>query len=571
MTVEELQAQKDKNSAAWHTAETPEEKDRLHQENVNLQKQIDSMTGGASSFNSNTGKWTSTPGGQSSGGSSVPAYTAPQNPAAQGQSQNQQTQSQPTQNQQAPAGFQGSASGVQTNTSQQDQWRAEMNANSIAWHTASPEERKRLEERNKELGALLGGSVTFDKGTGTWSGTAQSRGDATASEIQDLLDQWKQAAIDQNNASIDYNVQKAVEELERALADAQPQFKEQQEQVAKDEMQALDNSALYSEMRGDKGGIGKEQYSSIQNTAAQNSLAIAQAQTKLATDTQRQIADLRAQGEFEKANALLTITQNYLTQLTQIKQWAAEYNLSEEQFQESIRQWEAEFQESIRQAGLNYDLNWSQLTGKLPDGTPTYSAQQDELNRKIAMGEALLNVGMMPTDDQLSAMGMTREQAQEWIYRAQLQAAASASGNGSGSGAGKDEKENEDYVDVYSQMYGLGLRTEEDAYAYLIANDYTDSEASNLAAYYVRAKLPELQSDDGEDVQQTQGRPVENTFGNNGGGIPDSLFSQLTHEMKRYSDLGLANAALGLYDQMEGQLSEGQKKQLEKMFDSWGW
>lgn len=562
MTVEELQVQKDKNSAAWHNATTQEEKDRLHQENVKLQGQIDSMTGGSSSFNSNTGKWTSTPGGQSSGGSSAPAYTAPQNPAAQGQSQNQ-----PTQDQQAPAGFQGSASGVQTNTSQQDQWLAEMNANSIAWHTASPEDKKRLEDRNKELGALLGGSVTFDKGTGTWSGTAQSGGDATASEIKDLLDQWKQAAIDQNNASIDYNVQKAVEELERALADAQPQFKEQQEQVAKDEMQALDNSALYSEMRGDKGGIGKEQYSSIQNTAAQNSLAIAQAQTKLATDTQRQIADLRAQGEFEKANALLTITQNYLTQLAQIKQWAAEYNLSESQFQESIRQWEAEFQESIRQAGLNYDLSWAQLTGKLPDGTPTYSAQQDELNRKIAMGEALLNVGMMPTDDQISAMGMTREQAQEWIYRAQLQAAA----GGSGGGGNGENPSGGDYVDVYSQMYGLGLRTKEDAYAYLIANDYTDSEASNLAAYYVRTKLPELQSDDGEDVQQTQGRPVENTFGNSGGGVPDSLFSQLTHEMKRYSDLGLANAALGLYDQMEGQLSEEQKKQLEKMFDSWGW
>ena len=66
MTVEELQAQKDKNSAAWHNATTQEEKDRLHQENVKLQGQIDSMTGGSSSFNSNTGKWTSTPGGQSS-------------------------------------------------------------------------------------------------------------------------------------------------------------------------------------------------------------------------------------------------------------------------------------------------------------------------------------------------------------------------------------------------------------------------------------------------------------------------------------------------------------------------
>lgn len=61
-TIEELQAQKDKNSQAWHSA-SQAEKDRLHQENVKLQQQIDSMTGGSSSFNSSTGKWTNNAGG----------------------------------------------------------------------------------------------------------------------------------------------------------------------------------------------------------------------------------------------------------------------------------------------------------------------------------------------------------------------------------------------------------------------------------------------------------------------------------------------------------------------------
>ena len=564
MTVEELQAQKDKNSAAWHTATTQEEKDRLHQENVKLQGQIDSITGGSSSFNSSTGKWTSTPGGQSGGGASAPAYTAPQNPPAtqNQQSQSQSAQNQQAQSQQAPAGFQGSATGVQTNTSQQDQWRAEMNANSIAWHTASPEERKRLEERNRELGALLGGSVTFDKGTGTWSGSAQSRGDATASEIQNLMDKWMQVSIDKSNNDIDYNVQKAVAELERALADAQPQFKEQQEQVARDEMQALDNSALYSEMRGDKGGIGKEQYSSIQNTAAQNSLAIAQAQTKLATDTQRQIADLRAQGEFEKANALLTITQNYLTQLAQIKQWAAEYNLSESQFQESIRQWEAEFQESIRQAGLNYDLSWAQLTGKLPDGTPTYSAQQDELNRKIAMGEALLNMGMMPTDDQLSAMGMTQEQAQEWIYRAQLQAAAGGAGGG-----GDDEADPGEYVDIYQRMFDMGIRDEQRAVAFLMDdkyNNYSSGEAETLAAYYIRKVLPELQSGGGDDTTpgvKPDGDNVAQEV------LTDSQYKVVYSTISKYLRGGMNEHALEYFERYAGRMTEEQAQKLRELIE----
>lgn len=67
-TIQELQAQKDKNSSAWHTATTQAEKDRLHQENQKLQQQIDNMSGGSSSFNSSTGKWTTT-GGSSGGGS----------------------------------------------------------------------------------------------------------------------------------------------------------------------------------------------------------------------------------------------------------------------------------------------------------------------------------------------------------------------------------------------------------------------------------------------------------------------------------------------------------------------
>lgn len=67
-TIKDLQAQKDKNSAAWHNATTQAEKDRLHQANQQLQQQIDSMSGNTSSFNSSTGKWTTT-GGSSGGGS----------------------------------------------------------------------------------------------------------------------------------------------------------------------------------------------------------------------------------------------------------------------------------------------------------------------------------------------------------------------------------------------------------------------------------------------------------------------------------------------------------------------
>ena len=128
-----------------------------------------------------------------------------------------------------------------------------------------------------QLGAAQGQqSGTVQGQSGTQQG-AQS-GEGTAMQLRELLSAWQEAAQQQANGQIDYATQQAIRELERALEDAQPQFKEQAESVAIDERQAMDNAALYAQLRGDNGGIGQEQYNSIQNTAAQNRLAVQQAE-----------------------------------------------------------------------------------------------------------------------------------------------------------------------------------------------------------------------------------------------------------------------------------------------------
>lgn len=353
----------------------------------------------------------------------------------------------------APAGFTGSANSVGTYTDDQQAIVDRMNANSIKWHTADQATKSLLEAQNQEYAKQLGDSVTFDPVSGYWSGVANkpvvttdratvSTGAAASPErvdpadLQSLLDQWKSAALTQSETKVDYSVQQAVLDLERALEDSKAQFKEQQESVTRDEMQARDNSALYSEARGDKGGIGEEQYSSIMNTAAQNRLLVQQEQTKLSTDTARQIADLRAQGEFEKADALLEISQTYLSQLMNLEQWAAEYNLSVDQFNETVRQWEAEFQFAIQQYQDSQDLAMAELTGQFADGTTTLQAQNIITQQLASSGESLLAYGILPSDEQLAAMGMTKAQAQQLITAAQLQAAAKSTGGGSDPGDG---------------------------------------------------------------------------------------------------------------------------------------
>ena len=70
------------------------------------------------------------------------------------------------------SGFLGSATNVGTWSDSQNAIREKMNANSQEWHTATPERKKQLEADNKALANRLGGTVSFNPNTGSWSGTA---------------------------------------------------------------------------------------------------------------------------------------------------------------------------------------------------------------------------------------------------------------------------------------------------------------------------------------------------------------------------------------------------------------
>ena len=193
------------------------------------------------------------------------------------------------------------------------------------------------------------GTGTPNSSTTLPSAPAGSTGKITAdvSGMRNLLDQWLSAAKQQQESAINYGVEQGVNELRRAEEDAQQQYQAQQDQINIDEARAKDNQALYAEARGDRGGIGAAQYDSIMNAAAQNRLTVSQQQTKLSTDTARQIADLRAQGEYKKADAVLELTQRYLTQLMSLEQWALNYQMDVAQFNLQLEKWQAEYALSL--------------------------------------------------------------------------------------------------------------------------------------------------------------------------------------------------------------------------------
>ena len=216
-----------------------------------------------------------------------------------------------------------------------------------------------------------------------------------AQQLKAAAEAQKQQAVN----SIDKSVAASVSKLKQAEADAQPGYDSALKQINIDEAKALDNQALYSEARGDKGGIGKAQYGSIQNTAASNRLAVATERAKLKSDTEQQIVQLQQDGEFEKADKLLSISNNYLTRLQSLEQWAAEENISVDQFNAKLEEWEQEYALDVEKMQQDYAL------------------QQQKLY--ASAGEAMLKYGIYPTGEQLEAMGWTTPQYMAYLYQNQ--------------------------------------------------------------------------------------------------------------------------------------------------------
>ena len=196
----------------------------------------------------------------------------------------------------------------------------------------------------------------------------------TADDIKSVYSQMQNQA----NQQVDYSVQKGVADLERAQADAQQQFAQQQRQVNIQTAQARDQQALYAAARGDRGGITARQYNSIANTAANNRMLIEQQRQKLATDTARQIADLRAQGEFEKANNVLQIAQQQLAQLWELQQYEDQQAQIQKEFDYQVSQ------DKLAQDNYQKEFEYQQAQDKLAQDNYLQQFEYQQAQDKLA-------------------------------------------------------------------------------------------------------------------------------------------------------------------------------------------
>ena len=266
--------------------------------------------------------------------------------------------------------------------------------------------------------------------------------DKNLSDLSPIINQMYDAADRQIRDNINYETQNAADQLQRAFRDAQPQYESAIAQQLLETKQAQDARALRNQINGDRGGIGSAQIDSIGNTGAKNREAIAQQQRQLATDTARQLADLRARGKYQEATELLKSSQQRLSAL---------YN------------------EQVR-------------------------LQQEESQKKellASLGSQYMSAGIMPSADMLAALGIDEATAQRYVdlINAQKEESGGSSGGGGGGNGSYLEDQGGELTFRLNEYTMPANASEVSGAALDIANRMARIDSDDKKAYFREAIL----------------------------------------------------------------------------------
>ena len=262
------------------------------------------------------------------------------------------------------------------------------------------------------------------------SGTNALDNSNTKDYSESIKNQYAQMAQEAQSTA-NQAVTAGTETLNAGLKKGVSQYKALYEQAQRDQADQIATQRGIEANNGNRGGIGHASYGVAENTYDTEIARIGQAQRQLETDTARQIADLRAQGDYAAADAALASAQAQFQQMYEAQLRADENLRSNYEWNTTLQRQDDE--NSRKVAEEVRDLEW----------------EDEAYARKL--GELFMSKGLMPTDRMLEMMGITAEDAQRYIgtlfgaygygygYSGGSSgggSSGSGSGGGSGSGSG---------------------------------------------------------------------------------------------------------------------------------------
>ena len=440
-SVKDLQAQKDKNSSAWHSAATQEEKDRLHQANVELQKEIDRMTGGSSSFDSKTGKWTTSGGtsGSSSSrdddgdwyaGSSTSSATSSTGsgykPYVQGQNaalDRELAVWSQRYNEAKERALAGDMSAVMDMRNANDEANKLRNAYGYAAVFANED----INNVKKQINYYGGGSSSGGSsgGGGSVSAAVESgwNSGGAVEDLSEYLEELYAAQRRQTLANLNNAYQQNVNAINRAGEGVDARYQNARNQAAGASELAARNFAEYAAASGLNSGAGG-QAELARNVTLQNNL----------NDINTAEAEVYADLELQLSNAE-TEYNNAIAQAEASNDFALAESLYQEKVrvqQELVNQQMQQYQMDLQNRQLAFQQQQAEIANQQWQQQFDYGVEQDRKSALAAAGAGLLNQGIMPGAEQLEAMGLSAEEAQAYINNLSILNSFSAAGRGGG-------------------------------------------------------------------------------------------------------------------------------------------
>ena len=318
----------------------------------------------------------------------------------------------------APACYTGSANNVGVNTQNQQAIREQMNANSMAWHTADEATKKQLEEANKELGAQLGGTVSFDPTTGYWSGQAQQLMQPTFSYDMDSKPSYES----EYKAQIDAMLNEILNREDFSYnAENDPLFQQYQQRYQREGNRAMNDTL--AEVASGAGGMN-----SYAITAAQQANDYYNAQMTDKIPELYQLAyDMYLQGIDNKVRDLGLLQGMDDTQYGRYRDtmsdWYNDRDFAYNQYRDQMGDYWTE--KDFETESSRYDKEWD------------YMEKQDAYERAMDM----IAMGVTPGADLMAQAGLSAAEAAAAIAAQQATAKKSSSGGsktgGNNGGTGK--------------------------------------------------------------------------------------------------------------------------------------
>lgn len=326
-------------------------------------------------------------------------------------------------------------------------------------------------------GSSSGGSSGGGVSSPSPSGNENMYMDGNGTVVEDLsayLEELYAAQRRQTLANLDNAYQQNVNAINRAGEGVDARYQNARNQAAGASELAARNFAEYAAASGLNSGAGG-QAELARNVALQNNL----------NDINSAEADVYADLELQLANAE-TEYNNAIAQAEASNDFALAESLYQEKIrvqQELVNQQMQQFEMDLQNRQLAFQQQQADIANQQWQQQFDYNSQQDAKSNLAAWGDISLQYGMMPSQEMLDAMGISADYAQSLI--ASIQAAAEEERRLKYQSSNSSNSSSSQSGNMYQYLYDQGVTTYEDAYMMLLGQGYSNTEAENLAGYYV--------------------------------------------------------------------------------------